>query len=139
MVETKKTLEIEVKNKVGIDVGLSFLITFSNGEQLAPPRFFRKFEKKLAKEQRRLSRKKKGSANREKQRVKVVRAHRKIRNQRWDFNHKLSRALVNRFDFIAFENLNIRNMVQNRCLAKSIIDASWHHAIVHGLQSGGSW
>jgi putative transposase len=127
VVEIEKTVpEIEVKTKVGVDVGLSSLITLSNGEQIAPPQFFRKAEGKLTKEQRRLSRKEKGSANREKQCIKVARAHRKIRNQRCDFTHKLSRALVNRFDLIAFENLNIKGMARNHHLAKSISDAGWY-------------
>ena len=96
----------EVKTKIGVDVGLISLLTLSNGEKIEPPKFLRKSEKILAKEQIRLSR--------------------KIRNQRKDFAHKTSNELVNRFDLIAFENLKIQNMVKNRHLAKSIMDAGWY-------------
>lgn len=121
--EAEKTLGI---TKVGIDVGLSSLMTLSTGEKIEPPEYLRKSEKKLAKEQVRLSRKKKGSANRRKQVIGVARVHRKIRNQRKDFAHKISRMLVNTYDLIAFENLNIRGMVHNHHLAKSISDAGWY-------------
>jgi len=114
------------KNPVGVDVGLESLITLSNGEKIEPPRYLRKMQKRLRREQRRLSRKKKGSNNRDKQRIRVARAHRKVREQRTDFNHKLSHTLVNRFDLIAFEHLSIRNMLQNHHLARSIADASWY-------------
>lgn len=117
----------EVKSAVGIDVGLTSIVTLSTGEKVEPPKFLRKSEERLAMEQRRLSSRKKGSKNRTKQRTVVAKTHRKIRDRRSDFNHKLSRSLVNRFDLIAFEDLRIRNMVRNHHLAKSIADASWNH------------
>lgn len=125
--EIEKTVEqVELQSKIGIDVGLISLLTLSNGEKIEPPKFLRKSENKLAKEQVKLSRKKLRSANRKKQIITVARVHRKIRNQRKDFVHKTARTLVNRFDLIAFEDLHIQNMVQNHHLAKSIMDAGWY-------------
>ena len=114
---------------IGIDVGLESLISLGTGEKIPPPKYLRESEKKLIKAQRDLSRKKKRSSNRNKARIEVAHIHRHIRNQRKDFNHKLSRTLVNTYDHIVFEKLQIRNMVQNHHLAKSILDASWNQLI----------
>jgi len=114
---------------IGIDVGLKSLVTLSNGEQIKPPKYLRESEKKLAKAQRELSRKHKGSKNRNKARMEVAKIHRHIKNQRKDFNHKLSRTLVNTYDHIVFEKLQITNMVKNHHLAKSILDTSWYQLI----------
>jgi putative transposase len=117
------------KRKVGIDVGIKYFLTDSDGLQIENPKFLNKSYKRLRKEQKKLSRKKEGSKNREKQRIKVAKVHEKIVNQREDFLHKLSRYYVNNYDFIAVEDLNIKNMVGNHRLSKHINDASWNRFI----------
>lgn len=111
--------------KVGIDLGLSHFAILSTGEKIAAPNTFRKNEAKLAKLQRRMAKKTKGSANRKKAKLKVARLHAKIADSRKDFLHKLSTRLVNENQVIAVETLAVSNMQKNRCLAKSIADASW--------------
>ena len=114
---------------VGIDMGLKSLITTSDGVQVEHLEFLRKSEKKLAKAQRHLSRKVKGSKKRRKAKTRVAKIHRKIERQRDDFSHKLSRNLVENHDLIVLEDLNIKGMVGNRHLAKSIVDAGWNRIV----------
>ncbi len=113
------------QNEIGIDLGLKSFAVTSSGERIESPKFFRKSEAKLAHLQRRLSRKQKGSNRREKAKLKVARIHEKIANQRVDFLHKLSRRLVDENQAIYVEDLAVKNMVQNHCLAKSISDSGW--------------
>ncbi|MBP1910012.1 putative transposase [Methanolobus bombayensis] len=120
---------VEPVTFVGIDVGLNSLVTLSDGTQINPPKYYRNTEGELKRQQRNLSRKKKFSNNWKKQCDKVNTLHRKIRSQRNDFNHKLSRELINAYDYIAFEDLNVKNMVKNSRLSKSIHDASWSDLI----------
>lgn len=114
---------------VGVDVGIKTFAVLSDGECMENPRHFKKSEQQLSKQQRRLSRKVKGSQNRNKQRTKVARVHRKIRRQREDFLHKVSRNLVENYGCIVFEDLNIKGMLRNHKLAKHISDCAWRKLI----------
>jgi putative transposase len=111
---------------IGVDVGLESFATFSTGEKIGNPRFFRLDEKELAKAQRKLSKAEKGTPERTKRRKAVCHIHQRMTNRRKDFAHKLSRRLVNEFGIIALEKLNTKGMLQNHCLAKSISDAAWN-------------
>jgi putative transposase len=110
---------------VGVDVGIRDFATLSTGEVIANPKHLSQAADNLAKLQRRLSRKVKGSTNRTKARKKVALAHLKISNTRKDFHHKVSTDLVNRFDRITVEALNVRKMVKDRNFSKAILDVAW--------------
>lgn len=112
-------------NSIGIDVGLKEFYTDSNGNKVSNPKYLEKSEQKLKREQRRLSRKQKGSKNREKQRIKVARVYEKITNQRNDFLQKESTKLVRENQAICIEDLNVKGMLRNHKLAKAISSVSW--------------
>lgn len=110
---------------IGVDVGISSLITTSDGEKVGNPRWYRNGQAKLRVLQRRVSRRKKGGSNRRKA-IHQVQVHsEKVSNQRKDFLNKVAHSLVQQNDLIAIEDLQVKNMVRNRYLSKSILDAGW--------------
>lgn len=125
---------------VGVDLGLSALVTLSTGEKVEPPRCYRKAEKKLRRQQRRASRRKKFSRGWRKAQRQVAKTHARIANQRKDLAHKLSRRLVTEFSLIAVEDLNILGLAKSN-LAKSVLDAAWSqllHYTAYKAESAGS-
>ncbi|NFF77353.1 IS200/IS605 family element transposase accessory protein TnpB [Clostridium sporogenes] len=119
----------EDKNKtslvVGIDLGIKEFATTSDNKVISNPKYYRKYEDKLIKAQRKLSKRKKGSNNKNKQRLKVNKYHKKIYNCRIDFLQKLTTDFINKYDIICMENLNTSGMLKNHKIAKSIADASF--------------
>lgn len=110
---------------IGVDVGVKSFATLSNGETIENPRHLNNASENLTKLQRRLSRKKRGSKNRAKARKKVALAHLKVSRCRKDFHHKTAKNLIDRFDHIAVEDLNVKGLVKNHHLAKAISDVAW--------------
>ncbi len=110
---------------VGIDAGITSLVTLSTGEKIANPKHERRDRARLTLAQRRLSRTAKGSKNRAKARLKVARIHVRIADRRKDFLHKLSTRIIRENQTVIIEDLSVRNMVRNHCLARAISDASW--------------
>ncbi|MEV6712949.1 RNA-guided endonuclease TnpB family protein [Lentzea sp. NPDC051208] len=114
-----------VGSAVGIDAGLDDLLTLSTGEKISNPRHERCERKRLAKAQRALCRKQKGSRNRDKARVEVARIHARISDRRQDYLHKITTRLVRENQTLVIEDLTVSNMVRNRRLARAISDAGW--------------
>jgi putative transposase len=130
----------EPKRTVGIDMGIKRFLTDTDGRQIENPRFYGETLERISVIQHWLSRKKKGSKNREKQRIKLAKLYERLTNQRDDFLHKLSRFYVNSYDVICAENLNISNMARNHNLAQKILDASWGkflHMLEYKAESAG--
>ncbi len=111
---------------IGLDVGLESFYTDSNGVKVENPRFYRTSEKKLKRKNRQVSKKVKGSSNRRKARVRLGKVYLKASRQRKDHAIKLARCVITSNDVVAYEDLRIRNLVRNHCLAKSISDAGWY-------------
>lgn len=110
---------------VGIDLGLTTFATLSTGEKIEAPKPLRSSMRRVKIRQRRLSRKQKRSKNRQRARLPLATIHEKVANQRRDFQHKLSRRLVNDFGSVSFESLNVNGMLKNHNLAQAISDAAW--------------
>ena len=119
----------ESSHMIGLDLGIKDLIVDSNGKKYKNHKYLTKSQKKLAREQRKLSKMVKGSNNRNKQRIKIARIHKKIQNQRNDYLHKLSRKIIDENQVIVLEDLKVIDMEQNNKLARNITDASWSRLV----------
>lgn len=127
LLRTENKVDLRPTGKtIGLDVGLKEFYTDSNGFVESNPKFYRLGEKRLKFRQRRVSRKTKGSANRKKAINKLGRVHLKISRQREEHAKKVARCVIQSNDLVAYENLRIKNLVKNHCLAKSINDAGWY-------------
>jgi putative transposase len=115
----------KTKGQIGVDLGLKDLAVLSDGTRYKNVRSTKKHERKLAHEQRQLSKKKKGSVNRAKQKIKVARVNEKIANSRNDHIHKITTGIVRENQTICVESLSVANMMKNHCLAKGIADVAW--------------
>ncbi|MEX5713921.1 RNA-guided endonuclease TnpB family protein [Parafrankia sp. FMc6] len=122
--ETITTLPVSA-NRVGVDAGITSLVTLSTGEKIANPKHEKADRARLARAQRELSRKARGSANRARARGRVARIHGRIADRRRDHLHKLSSRIIRENQTVVIEDLAVRNMVKNRALARVISDASW--------------
>ncbi|MFJ8475982.1 RNA-guided endonuclease TnpB family protein [Kitasatospora sp. NPDC094011] len=123
--DDRPSMPAPVHAAVGVDVGITSLVTLSTGERITNPRHEHRDRERLARAQRELSRKARGSANREKARIKVARVHARIADRRRDFLHKLTTRLVRENQTVVIEDLTVRNMLGNHTLARAISDASW--------------
>jgi len=128
-VETAKEILEPTKKQVGGDAGITTFLTLSDGVEIDNPRFLKTDEKLLATAQRRMAKQPKGSKERYKKRKIVAKIHNRIKNRRSNFAHQVSRFLVNSYDVIVFEDLNISGMMKNHCLAKSIGDVAWNQTV----------
>ena len=125
LVEEKIKPLKESNKMVGLDLGLKDLIVDSNGRKYKNHKYLTRSQKKLAKEQRKLSKMVKGSSNRNKQRIKVAKLHKHIQNQRNDYLHKLSKSIIDENQIICIESLLVKDMMNDSKLARNISDVSW--------------
>ena len=138
LVETEIEPLKESSHMIGLDLGIKDLIVDSNGNKYKNHKYLTKSQEKLAREQRKLSKMVKGSNNRNKQRIKIARLHKKIQNQRNDYLHKLSKKIIDENQVIVLEDLKVKDMEQNNKLARNITDASWSR-LVYMLTYKANW
>ena len=126
LTEREPTKHLEKTGRsIGIDLGVKDFAITSEGQKYTNPKFLYKFQRQLKTAQQHLSRKQKGSKQRELARKKVAKIHEKITNSRNDMQHKVSLSLIKKYDMVALEDLNVKGMIKNQCLAKAISDSSW--------------
>ena len=138
LVETEHGELPQTGKNIGLDLGIKDLCITSEGKKYENPKTIKKYEKKLAKLQRKLAHKEKGSRNYYKQRIKIALCHEKITNTRKDYLHKVSHKIISENQVIVSENLQIKNMVRNHHLAKSISDVSWYE-LTRQLEYKAAW
>lgn len=138
LVETEHIPMESTGSVIGIDLGVKDLLITSDGEKFDNIHTTKRYEKKLATEQRKLARKVKGSKNYEKQRIKVAKIYEKIHNTRLDYLHKISHKLISENQVIISENLSVSNMIKNHRLAKAIFDCEWYE-LTRQLQYKADW
>ena len=138
LVETEYSPLVKTNGQIGVDLGIKDLCITSNGKKYENPKTIKKYEKKLAKLQRQLAGKIKGSKNYQKKRKQIALCHEKITNTRRNYLHKISSEIINENQVIVSENLQIKNMVKNHNLAKSISDTSWYE-LTRQLEYKSEW
>lgn len=127
LVNVENKIDVELTgNMIGLDVGIKEFYTDSKGHTEPNPKFYRTGERRVKFRQRRVSRKKKGSANRRKAINRLGRVHLKISRQREEHAKRVARCVIQSYDLVAYEDLRIKNLVKNHCLAKSINDVGWY-------------